>query len=164
LRDQRIRAKELATRKKAIQDMLTRVDKKAKNLIDVLSEGGIASNRSGYLVKQIDDLDIQAGQLLEELESVGFEVNAMENKLLSADIIKDNFKVFKDVYDHLTTDENTTCCICLIKKVVYYEENGNRCGRNKTGEIKMDLWELPPIDPSKLSSTKILLSVTLGSP
>ena len=91
LRDQRIRAKELATRKKAIQDMLTRVDKKAKNLIDVLSEGGIASNRSGYLVKQIGDLDIQAGQLREELESVGFEVNDLENKLLSADIIKDNF-------------------------------------------------------------------------
>jgi hypothetical protein len=27
----------------------------------------------------------------------------------------------------------------------------------------MDLWEFPPIDPSKPSSIKILLSVTLGS-
>jgi len=143
--------------------MLTQVDKKAKNLIDVLSEGGIASNRSGYLVKQIDDLDIQAGQLREELESVGFEVNDLENKLLSADIIKDNFKVFKDVYDHLTTDEKYDLLHLLIKKVVYYEEAGTDADGNKTGKIKMDLWELPPIDPSKLSSTKILLSVTLGS-
>ncbi len=33
----------------------------------------------------------------------------------------------------------------------------------KQGEINMDLWELPPIDPSKTSSTMILLVVTLGS-
>jgi hypothetical protein len=46
LRGQGIRAKEHGTRKKTIQDMLTQVNKKAKNLIDVLSEGGIASNRS----------------------------------------------------------------------------------------------------------------------
>jgi site-specific DNA recombinase len=105
LRELRIRAKELATRKKTNQDMISQVDKKAKNLIDVLSEGGIACNRSGYLVKQIDDLDVQTGQLREEMESMGFEVNTLENKLLSADIIKYNFKVFKDVYDHLTTDE-----------------------------------------------------------
>jgi hypothetical protein len=37
LRDQRIRAKELATRKKTIQDMITQEDKKAKNLIDTIS-------------------------------------------------------------------------------------------------------------------------------
>jgi len=41
-----------------------------------LSEGGIASNRSGYLVKQIEDLDVQAGKLREEPEPVGFEVKA----------------------------------------------------------------------------------------
>jgi hypothetical protein len=73
LRDQRIRdsGKRACNQGK---DNLTQVDNKAKNLIDVLSEGGIASNRSGYFVKQIEDLDVQAGQLREEPEPVGFEV------------------------------------------------------------------------------------------
>ena len=151
-KDQRIKAKELTSRKKTIQDMLTVVDKKAKNLIEVLSEGGTPSNRSGYLVKQIDDLDIQAKQLREEMESVDFEVNDLENKFLSADLIKENFKVFKDVYDHLSTDEKYDLLHLLIKKVVYYEEPGAGNEGIKQGKIKMDLWELPTIDPSISSS------------
>jgi hypothetical protein len=46
LRDQRIRANELATRKKTIQGMFAQVDKKAKNFIDILREGGIVGRSS----------------------------------------------------------------------------------------------------------------------
>ena len=151
-RDQRIRAKELVIKRKTIQDMLTQVDKKARNLIDVLSEGGTASNRSGYLVKQVDALDVQARQLREEMEAVDFEINDLENKLLSADLIKENFKVFRDVYDHLTIEENYDLLHLLIKKIVYYEEAEAGEDGIKAGKIKMDLWELPPIDPSISSS------------
>jgi site-specific DNA recombinase len=151
-KDQRVRAKELTTKRKTIQDLLTQVDKKAKNLIDVLSEGGPTGNRSGYLVKQVNDLDVQAKQLREEMVAVDFEIDELETKILSADIIKENFQVFRDVYDHLTIDEKYDLLHLLIKKVVYYEEPEADADGNREGEIKMDLWELPPIDPSKLTS------------
>ncbi|NVN91712.1 MAG: hypothetical protein HXX11_14065 [Desulfuromonadales bacterium] len=150
-KDQRVRAKELTAKRKTVQDTLSQVDKKAKNLVDVLSEGGATGSSSGYLVKQIEELDVQARQLREELESVSFEIHDLENKFLSAELIKENFKVFRDVYDHLTIDEKYDLLHLLIKKIVYYEEPETDADGNKIGKIKMDLWELPPIDPSKLS-------------
>jgi hypothetical protein len=55
---------------------------KSKGLIDVLREGGIARNRSGYLDNQSEDLDVQAGRFREEPEPVGFEVNDLKNMLV----------------------------------------------------------------------------------
>jgi hypothetical protein len=56
------------------------------------------------------------------LETVEFEILDLENKLLSADLIKENFKVFRDVYDHLTIDEKFDLLHLIIKKIVYYED------------------------------------------
>jgi site-specific DNA recombinase len=64
----------------------------------------------------------------------------------------DNFKVFRDVYDRLTSDEKYDLLHLLIKKIVYYEDTEPGKDGKKRGKIKMDLWELPPINPSKLNS------------
>ena len=72
---------------------------------------------------------------------------------------------FKDVYDHLTDDEKFDLLHLLIKKIVYFEEAELGKNGEKKGKIKMDLWELPPINPSKVNSANdFLLRVTLGSP
>ena len=67
------------------------------------------------------------------------EIADLKNKLLSADIIRENFRVFRDVYDHLTTDEKYDLLHLLVKKVVYYEEPEVDADGNKAGKIKMDL-------------------------
>ncbi|NTW98955.1 MAG: hypothetical protein HGB35_03315 [Geobacteraceae bacterium] len=154
-KDQRVRAKELTAKKRSLQDSLTQIDKKAKNLIDILGQDGNANKRSGYLIKQVDELDIQAGQLRDEMEVVDFEIHDLENKFLSTELIKENFKVFNDVYDHLTIDEKYDLLHLLIKKITYYEEPATDTEGIKQGKIKMDLWELPPIDPSILRSTDV---------
>ena len=89
-----------------------------------------------------------------KIEEIEFEANDLENKIMSADLIRDNFKVLKDVYDHLTPDEKYDLLHLLVKKVVYFEEPEVDKDGKKMGKIKMDLWELPPIDPSKLSPAK----------
>ena len=86
------------------------------------------------------------------MKKVGHKIANSEKKLSSADIIRENFRVFRDVYDHLTTDEKYDLLHLLVKKVVYYEEPEVDADGNKAGKIKMDLWELPPIDPSILGS------------
>lgn len=55
-------------------------------------------------------MDKQSKQLKEELETIYFESNDIENKIIDAEIILENFKIFKDVFDHLTINENMTCC------------------------------------------------------
>ena len=153
-KEQREMTKELAAKKKVLSDRLTKIDKKARNLLEVLGDSGNKNKSAGYFMKELDELDLQAGQLRNEIEGIEFEANNLENKILSADLIRDSFKVFKEVYDHLTPDEKYDLLHLLVKKVVYYEEPGADKDGKRTGKIKMDLWELPPIDPSKLSPAK----------
>lgn len=126
----------------------------AKNLLEVLAKAGGTSDRSGYFMKELEELDLQAKQLRKEIEGIEFEANDLENKILSADLIRDSFKVFRDVYDHLTSDEKYDLLHLLVKKGVYFvEPEADKDGKKK-GKIKMDLWELPPIDPSELNPAK----------
>jgi site-specific DNA recombinase len=151
-KEHREKVKVLTDKKRILQDRLLQVDKKAKNLLEVLGEGRRKGANAGYIAKEIDQLDIQAGQLKKEIEAISFEANELENKIISADVIRDNFLVFKDVYDHLIADEKYDLLHLLIRKIVYFEEDKADKDGKKKGKIKMDLWELPPINPSKLDS------------
>ena len=84
-----------------------------------------------------------------EIETMQFEVNDLENKIVSADVIRQNFEVFRDVYDQLTPEEKYDLLHLLLKKIVYFEDTDTGKDGRKRGKIKMDLWELPPINPSK---------------
>ena len=149
---QREKVKVLAAKKKNLSDMLGQINSKAKNLLNVLENYGSKENRAGYFMSELKELDVQAEQLKNEIERIEFEVNDLENKILNADLIQENLKVFKDVYDHLTPDEKYDLLHLLIKKVVYFEEPESDKDGKRKGKIKMDLWELPPIDPSKGTS------------
>jgi TolA-binding protein len=53
-----------------------------------LGEEGKQSNRTGYILKELDDLDLQAKQLRSEIETMEFEINDMQNKIVGADVIR----------------------------------------------------------------------------
>ena len=142
-KEQKEKAKELSSKKKGLQDKLTHIDKKAKNLIAILGEDGKKGNRTNYILKEIDELEKQAKQLKKEIDFLDFELNHYESKIINADVIRENFKVFKKVYDHLTMDEKYDLMHLLIKNIVYYEDAKPYKTGKKKGKIKMDLWELP---------------------
>ncbi|MBI5055725.1 MAG: recombinase zinc beta ribbon domain-containing protein [Nitrospirae bacterium] len=154
-KEQKEKVKELAAKKKTIQESLNQADKKAKNLMNILGEAGKDGERFTYIMKELNDLEDQASGLKKQIDYITFEMNNLENKIIDANAIRDNFKVFRDVFNQLTQDEKYDLMHLLIKKVVYYEDakyNGNGVTGDKTGKIKMDLWELPPIDPHNLNS------------
>ncbi len=152
-REQKERVKELTANKKVLQDKLSQVDNKAKNLIGVLGEGE-RNKQLTYILKELEELDTQAKQLRGEIESIEFESADLENKIVSGDIIKKNFVVFRDIYDFLTDDEKFDLLHLLIKRIVYFEDAKPGQDDQRKGQIKMDLWELPPINPSKKNSAK----------
>ena len=153
-KSQRKKVKELTGKKKVLQNQSAEVDKKARKLMEVLYGEESKSSQSGFIVKELEALDIQAKQVKGEIEALEFEINDLDNKIVSADLIRQNFRVFKEVYDHLTPDEKFDLLHLLVKKIVYSEEAVADEGGKKKGKIKMDLWELPPIDPSSLSPAK----------
>ncbi len=151
-KEQKQKVKEILSKKKVLQDKLIQVDKKARNLLDIIGDKGKGGHNTNYLLKELDGLDEQAKQLKKEIDFIDFEANKYQSKIINAETVRDNFKVFKDVYDHLTTDERFDLMHLLIKGIVYYEDSEpDRTGK-KNGKIKMDLWELPSIDPQNLNS------------
>lgn len=153
-KEQRESVKVMDAKRKSLQDDLGQVEKKEKSFIGVLGERGVQSPGFDLIIKELDGLVLQGRQLKAEIETIDFETQNLENKIVSADIIRENFMVFRDVYDHLTPEEKYDLLHLLIKKVVYFEEVETKEDGKKVGKIKMDLWELPPIDPSSLSSAK----------
>ncbi len=79
----------LLAKKKVLSDSLAQVDKKAKNLLEVLSEGGAQNNRAGHITRELDSLELQAKQLRTEIETIEFEINGLENKIISAEMIRE---------------------------------------------------------------------------
>jgi hypothetical protein len=107
--------------------------------------------RTRIFMKKLPD---RRGGRRSRASRIQFEIADLDNRIVSADLIRENFSVFRDVYDHLTSDEKYDLLHLLVKKIVYSEDlNADDAGKKK-GKIKMDLWELPPIDPLSLSSAK----------
>ncbi len=84
-------------------------------------------------------MNIEVEQLGGEIESIEYEANDLENKVVSTDMIRDNFNVFKDVYDNLRDDEKFDLLHLRIKKIVYFEEVESDKKGEKKDKIKMDL-------------------------
>ena len=151
-KEQREKVKDLTLKKKLLQDKRVQVNKKAENLLEILGQEGKKSSKMNFILNKLDDLEKQSKQLILETDLLNFELNNMENKIVNADTVQENFKVFKDVYDQLTRDEKYDLLHLLIKRIVYYEDTVATDKERKVGKIKMDLWELPPIDPSHKNS------------
>ena len=80
-----------------------------------------------------------------------------------------NLQFFNEVFSKLSTNKKKEILRLLIKEIIFlgFEDggsqgngnggknengNGNGNGKIKKGQIKMGLWDLPPIGPSTLDS------------
>ena len=147
-KEQREKVKEILMKKKILQEQLTKVDKKAKNFLEILGTEGKKEKGLTYILKELKGLEEQEKELRKEIDYIDFEANNYESKIVNADLIRENLKVFKDIYDQLTLDEKYDLVHLLVKSIIYYEDTKADKNKQKGGKIKMDLWELPPIDTS----------------
>jgi site-specific DNA recombinase len=151
LSEQREQVNTIAAKKKTLQDKLSQIGRQAKNLVAVLAETGREGQQTKHILQELKELQDQEVQLSNEIESTALTMNQMEGRIVSSEVIRDNLKMFKDVYAQLTQEEKYDLLHLLLKKIVYYEDREADHNGKKKGKIKMDLWELPPIDPSYLN-------------
>ena len=149
--DKKERLKELNAKRKSLNDKMFQIDIKAKNLVDALGNKTDRNPGSSFILKVLIDLELQNKQLKNELGMVELEANEIETRVISAEIIRDNFRIFKEIYNHLTNDEKYDLLHLLIKKIAYYEEQSQTNEKEKRGKIDIEFWELPQIDTSKIS-------------
>ncbi len=129
------------------------VERKADNLTEILADEGKESDKIDFVKGKLKELQKHSKQITSEIDSLDFEINGLQSKIIHADAVLQNFKVFADVYEELTQDEKHDLLHLLIKKITYYEDAGKAdTDGKKRGRIKMDLWELPSIGPSKKNS------------
>ncbi len=138
--------------RKSLQDKLAQVERKADNLTEILAEEGKESNQMDFVKRKLEELQKHSKQIKTEIDNLDFEINGLRTKIVHADTVRENFKVFKHVYDELTLDEKYDLLHLLIKKIVYIEDASKADDGKKRGRIRMDLWELPAIGPSKKNS------------
>ncbi len=149
---QKREVKELNRQKNALMKKLSRIDRQAKNITDVISDEGRKGKQLNYLLEKLKELEEESENLKNHIEQIEFEIESKENRIISAEIIQENLRVFKDVYDQLTPEEKYDLLHLLIKRVTYYEEQEER--EIKKGKIKIDLWELPSTGPNYSNSAR----------
>jgi len=150
-REQKEKLNELLLKKKTLLDRLTAVDKKAKHFVDLMGTEGNKLKGLNYIIKEIEALEEQAKQLRKEIDFISFEAGNYENKIINSDLIVENLKIFKDVYDSLEPEEKYDIIHLLVKSIIYNEAHEADKDGKKRGKMKMELWELPKLNPAALT-------------
>ena len=138
-------AQDLREIRKALSDQVAQAQKKKKNLIDVVGTKGRKAPGVQAIMAEIELLDTQSSQLQQEIEHIDFQIDAAENEVFSAQVIRDNLRIFKDIFDELTSDEQYDLIHLLVKKIIYYEDKDQNPDGTKSGKIRMEFWELPEL-------------------
>lgn len=149
LKEQCHATEEWKAKKKVLRDQLSQTDKKLANLLSVIESQGKKATKLTAILEEIDALHAHSAQLKKEIENIDLQISVSEQEIFSAETIRENLSVFRDIFDHLTPDEQYDLLHLLIKKLVYYEDKDQATDGSKSGKIKMELWELPELSKKK---------------
>lgn len=149
LHEQGLAAEEWKAKKKVLRDQLSQTDKKITNLLSVIESQGSKTTKLTAILEDIDALHAHSAQLKNEIENIDLQICAAEQDIFSAETVRGNLKIFREVFDHLTPDEQHDLLHLLVKKIVYYEDKDQAADGSKSGKIKMELWELPELSKKK---------------
>lgn len=149
LHEQGLAAEEWKAKKKVLRDQLSQTDKKITNLLSVIESQGSKTTKLTAILEDIDALHAHSAQLKNEIENIDLQICAAEQDIFSAETVRGNLKIFREVFGHLTPDEQHDLLHLLVKKIVYYEDKDQAADGSKSGKIKMELWELPELSKKK---------------
>jgi len=150
----------LEKEKKTQEAQIPKIKQKINTLVDLITDG---ANNSPSLVEKLNELENQKNQLESSIAEIGFRINELESKVISQDVVMANLQFFNEVFNKLPANKKKEILRMLIKEIIFlgFEDGGSQGngnggkkgnGKIKKGQIKMSLWDLPPIGPSTLNS------------
>ncbi|MBI4669786.1 MAG: recombinase family protein [Elusimicrobia bacterium] len=101
---------------------LGKVGGEARNLVGVLAEKGSASTKYRFIMERIEELEKKAGELKARIERTDQEIRELEERRISADVIRHNLLTFTKVFNRLNPIKQRELTALLVQEVVYAEE------------------------------------------
>ncbi|HRY30010.1 MAG TPA: recombinase family protein, partial [Elusimicrobiota bacterium] len=130
-----------------------KVDLNAQNLVGILAEEGPDSQRKKYVLEELDKINASKIQLTERWEKLNKEIQALEERLIEADVIRNNLKNFQNVFQRLTPMEQKELVQLMVKEVVINHTNS---------QVQLTLRALPEMDWGVAQSGQCSISVKNG--
>ena len=145
-------AEELKAKKKGLVAELQDLKAKADKILDVVARVGDQGRKTDRLLDRLDELQEQERALKGQVETLEFQIRDAESRIISVEVVRDNFKTFKEVWDHLELHEQEELLQLLIKKITYYEGpklmTPGKKGRKKKvtpGKIRVEFFDIGPL-------------------
>jgi len=127
----------LRQEKERVGDELRKIDQEARRIVATLGHSGNGAPKNRFILERLDELQATKQQTEERLAEIGVEIQRLENRVIDAEIIRQNLQRFSAVFAKLTPDEKKSLLQLLIKEVNY--------DRNQA-KIKLTLRQLPDLD------------------
>ena len=117
---------------------LRKVEGEASNLLNVLSSEGQDVKKNRFVLKRLSELE-EKGHIIEaKIQEIKLSIEKLENQVINAEIIQQNFRRFSEVFEELTPSDKRELLQLLIKEILYDKDHS---------KIKIALRPLPDIGP-----------------
>jgi len=142
----------LRKKRKGLERKLETVNAKANRILESLA-GEKGTIESGFVVKKLDELQVQKDQLAEAIDKIDFKVMDIENTVIDEEFVINSLKEFDLLWDALKPSEKYDLIHLLVKEIEY-EEDLDSLARpanskvsdkgEKSGTIRIRLYDLGP--------------------
>ncbi len=98
---------------------LGKTDGEARNLVSVLAEKGVASEKYRFIMDRLGELEEKAKELKAKIERTDQEIQDLEQRQINADVIRHNLLTFSKVFNRLSPIKQRELTALLVQEVVY---------------------------------------------
>jgi len=121
----------LQKEKNEIQGKITRIKNKANPLIASLGQ-----RRNSLVQSELEKLDEQKSALENRLSELSFELDRERLKVMSPDLVIQNFGIFRDVFESLPFEKQRDLLHLFIKEIIYFKD---------PTKLQIHFWDIPEI-------------------
>jgi len=110
---------QLRTEQSAQLGDLRKIKEEAGNLVSILAAAGVNGQQNRFLMDRLANLEERSQVIEARLNQINLEIERCQNRQIDAAVVKENLRVFKDVFDNLTPNEKKELLRILIVNVYY---------------------------------------------
>ncbi|GAB6909485.1 putative Resolvase domain [Desulfosarcina cetonica] len=136
-RDGDLKVKGLIDRKKALAGNLQEVKKKLGNIMDSIESGNLKAFDS--LNRRIEALESEQAETETNLKKVDFEIDEIKKQTLSAEVMGQSFRTFRDILDKAKPQQLKELINRIVEVVEWHEDENDRA----SGHCRISYFEQP---------------------
>ena len=144
---------EFTVKRRGLLAEANELKEKAGKVVNVLARYGDQGDKTDLLMNDLQDFRTREKALRQEADILEFQIQDAASRVISAETVREHFKLFKRVWDHLTTEEQAELMQLLVRRITYFEgpavmgRDGKRKKKVYPGKVRVDFWDLDALEP-----------------